>query len=113
MKLEDWITKYEKEAEKFELLLGFSVYYEPDKGFICWRAFKNILEIDHTCTNDIKWADAKCVELAKQHHCNILRTATKRNPSAYMRFTKATPNLSLSGVRPNGFMYWVFERPVK
>ena len=112
MKLSEWITKYEEKAEKFELLPGFSIYYEPDKGFFCWNVWRDVFEIDHCCTNDIKWADSKCVELAKQHHCKILRTAVKRDPSAYMRMTKATPNITLSGVRPNGEFYWIFERTV-
>jgi hypothetical protein len=112
MNLHDWITKYEDEAEEFEMLPGFSIFYRPDKGFFCWRVWRDIFEIDHTCTSDLNWADAKILELAKQHECRILRTATTRNPAAYMRLTKGTPNISLSGIRPNGHFYWVFERKV-
>jgi hypothetical protein len=112
MTLQDWITKYEQEAEEFILLPGFSIYYRPEKGFFCWRIWRDVFEIDHTCTIDIKWADDKISELAKQHNCTILRTATFRDPAAYMRFRKATPNIAMSGLRPNNKFYWVFERKV-
>jgi hypothetical protein len=52
------------------------------------------------------------MKMAKARGCKILRTATYRNPSAYMRLTKATPNLALSGIRANGKMYWIFEKVV-
>lgn len=109
MTFEQWVTKYEQKAEKYILLPGFSIYFEPDKGFFCWNVFRDVFEIDHTCTNDIKWAYGKCLEMAKQRNCILLRTATNRSPGSYMRLTKGIPNLSLSGVRANGKMYWIFE----
>jgi hypothetical protein len=112
MNLQEWITKYEQEAEEFIKLPGFSIYHEPDKGFFYWNVLNGVFEIDHTCTNDIKWADNKCLEIAKQFKCRILRTAIKCNPAAYMRLTKSTPNIALSGIRPNGNFYWVMERAV-
>ena len=110
MKLQQWITKYEQEAEEFNLLPGFSIYFEPDKGFFCWHVFGGILEIDHTCTNDIQFMNNAANKIAKEHHCRILRTATFRNPAAYMRLQKVKLNLPLSGLRPNGKFYWIFER---
>lgn len=112
MTLQQWIIKYEQEAEEFNLLPGFSIYYEPDKGFFCWHKFKHIFEIDHTCTNDIMWAHNACMKLAKEQNCTLLRTATTRNPAVYMRVTKAKPNLPLSGLRANGEFYWIFDKEV-
>jgi hypothetical protein len=101
MTLQQWITKYEQEAEEFDLLPGFSVYYEPDKGFFCWHKF-----------NHIMWAHNSCMKLAKEQGCTILRTATKRPPAVYMRKTKAKLNLPLSGLRVNGEFYWIFDKEV-
>lgn len=112
MNLKKWIDKYEKEAEEFNLLPGFSIYFKPGKGFFCWKLFGSIIEIDHTCTNDIKDIDNTIVQIAKENDCKIIRTSTARNPAAYMRLTKATPNIALSGIRPNGKFYWIFERKV-
>lgn len=112
MKLKEWIAKYEQEAEEFILLPGFSIYYEPEKGFFCWRVFGNIFEVDHTCTNDGKWAYNTVNEVAKLFGCKFIRTATKRNPRAYKRLFKGSINFALSGIRPNGEMYWIFEKKV-
>jgi hypothetical protein len=112
MQLSEWIAKYEKKAEKFELLPGFQIYYEPDKGFFCWHKFGDVFEIDHTCTENVTWAHDKCVEMAKARGCKMLRTATSRDPSGYMRLTKSTPNIALSGIRPNGTFYWIMEKKV-
>jgi len=112
MKIEEWIAKYEKEAEKFELLPGFSIYFESDKGFFCWGTRQGVFEVDHCCTTDAKYMNDKANDMAKEMHCHTLRTATSRKPATYMRFMKCTPNLSLSGIRPNKKMYWVFERKV-
>jgi hypothetical protein len=112
MTLDDWKTKYEQEAEEFILLPGFSIYYEPDNGFFCWHVWRDVFEVDHTCTNDIMYFFDVANAMAKERGCTIMRTATKRNPAAYMKLTKATPNISLSGIRPNGNFYWIFERAV-
>jgi hypothetical protein len=112
MTLQEWIIKYQDEAEEFIKLPGFSIYYEPDNGFFCWRACNGVLEVDHCCTNDAIYMNNKAIEFAKQMLSKTLRTATNRNPATYMRFMKCAPNLSLSGIRPNGKMYWVFERKV-
>lgn len=113
MDLDSWIAKYEQEAEGFTLLPGFSIYFEPDKGFFCWHKFKQIFEIDHTCTNDIAWAHDTCMKLAKENGCTLLRTAVaRRSPAAYMRVTKAKLNLPLSGLRANGDFYWLFDKEV-
>jgi hypothetical protein len=113
MKLEDWIAKYEQEAEKLIILPGFSCYYEPDKGFFYWHVWQNVFEVDHTCTNDIAHMFQVANDMAKLRGCTLMRTATKRDPVAYMRLTKAKPNLTFSGIRPNGRFYWVFERQVQ
>lgn len=112
MTLYYWITKYEQKAEKFILLPGFTLYCNPEKGFFCWRVFGDVLEIDHTCTNDHKWAEREAALIAKKHHCKLIRTQTFRDPASYMRLTKAKINISLSGIRPNRKMYWVFEKEV-
>ncbi|WP_094603466.1 hypothetical protein SPSIL_015240 [Sporomusa silvacetica DSM 10669] len=113
MTLQQWITKYEKEAEKFILLPGFVIYYEPEHGFFCWKVTGNSFEIDHTCTDNIHWAHNKCMKMAKERGCKLLRTATTHDPAAYMRLTKGTPNIALSSVKPNGKMYWIFEQKVQ
>jgi hypothetical protein len=107
-----WRKKYEEKAEKLIILPGFQLYYKPDKGFFYWAKTGHALEIDHTCTNDFKWAEQKAAELAREHNCSILRTSTHRDPAAYTRLTKAKINLSLSGIRPNGKFYWVFEKSI-
>lgn len=112
MQLNDWIKKYEKKAEKFKVLPGFSIYYEPDKGFFCWKVIGNVFEVDHTCTNDVQHFYKVANDMAKEQGCILMRTQTFHNPSAYMRLSKARLNLELSGVRPNGKMYWVFEKEV-
>jgi len=110
--LQQWITKYEQKAEKFTLLSGFVIYFEPEHGFFCWKVTGNAFEIDHTCTNNIHWVHNKCMEMARWHGCKLLRTATMHNPAAYMRLIKVTPNIVLSGIRPNGKFYWIFEKGV-
>jgi hypothetical protein len=110
--LDDWITKYEQEAEKLIILPGFSCYYEPDKGFFYWHVWQNVFEVDHTCINDYKWLLDKLIKMAKVRGCTLLRTATKHDPAAFMRLFKGTPNITLSGIRPNGVFYWVIERKV-
>lgn len=110
--LDEWIAQYEKKAEKFILLPGFKIYYKPDKGFFCWAKVGNVLEIDHSCTNNVNWAENCAITLAKQLGCILLRTATFHDPAAYMRLTKAKINLAESHVRANGKMYWIFEKEV-
>lgn len=112
MTLQQWITKYEQEAEKFTLLPGFVIYFEPNKGFFCYRSWQGVFEIDHTCTTNGKWAYNKCMELAKERGCKWLITATERDPAAYMRLFKVTPVLEYSGIRSNGNFYWVFKKEV-
>lgn len=112
MTLDEWIKKYEQEAEEFIKLPGFLTYYEPDKGFFCWAVVGDAFEIDHTCTNDGKWAYNTAYAMAKKRRCKILRTATFRDPAAYMRLFKCTPNLAISGIKPNGKFYWIFEKEV-
>ncbi|CQR74169.1 hypothetical protein SpAn4DRAFT_0631 [Sporomusa ovata] len=41
-----------------------------------------------------------------------MRTATARSPAAYMRLFKGRINIALSGIKPNGKMYWYFETDV-
>jgi hypothetical protein len=113
MTLDEWKVKYEQKAEPLIPLPGFSLYFEPDKGFFYWHKFGDVFEIDHTCTDDVMWAHNKCMDMAVATCCKILRTATYRNWVAYKRLTKATVNWSLSGFRPNGKFYYIFEKQVK
>jgi hypothetical protein len=110
--LADWITKYEAEAEPLTPLPGFQCYYEPDKGFFYWHVCNNVFEVDHTCTNDIAYMFQVANDMAKRRGCTVMLTVTKRDPVAYMRLTKAKINLTYSGIRPNGNMYWCFEKEV-
>lgn len=112
MQLSDWIKKYEAKAEKLIPLPGFAIYFEPEKGFFYWAVKDGVFEIDHTCTDDIMWAYKTAYSMAKKRLCKLLRTSTFRDPAAYMRLTKGTPNLALSGIRPNGKFYWVFQKEV-
>jgi hypothetical protein len=107
--LEDWVKKYEKKAEPFELKQGFSLYFNKRRGFFCYRAVGGVFEIDHTCTNNVKEIFQIANIMAKERSCNMVRTATYRDPAAYLRLLKGKINLSLSGLRPNGKFYWVFE----
>jgi hypothetical protein len=127
--LDEWITKYEQEAEELIILPGFQCHYEPDKGFFYWKVspntikiqlayscmyinFGNVFEVDHTCTNDIAHMFQVANDMAKQRGCTVMLTATKRDPASYMRLTRAKINLTYSGIRPNGNMYWCFEKEV-
>lgn len=113
MELYDWVKKYEDKAEKLIILPGFSIYFEPDKGFFYWKVANGVFEVDHTCTNDVHYFFEVANEMAKKRGCKLMRTATFRDPTAYMRLTKATPNFAYSGIRPNGKFYWIFERLVE
>lgn len=113
--LRQWIAKYEAKAEKLIILPGFSIYFEPEKGFFYWKVTYDtthgkIFEVDHTCTNDGKWAYNKAYEMAKEHGCKWIVTATSRDPAAYMRMYKCQPVLTHSGIRQNGVFYWVFKK---
>jgi len=113
MTLTEWITLYESRAEPFIPLPNFLTYFSPDKGFFLWKVTGDAFEIDHTCTSDAHHMNKIANEMAKIRGCRLIRTATFRDPAAYMRFMKCVPNLSLSGIRPNGKFYWVMERLVK
>jgi hypothetical protein len=111
--LAQWIKKYEEKAEEYKLLPGFTVYYDPDKGFFCWRAWQDVFEVDHSCTNDYRYFNEVANNIAKMYRCNIMRTATYRDPVAYWRLQRGSGiNFALSGIRPNGKFYWVFEKEV-
>jgi hypothetical protein len=110
--LQDWIRIYNKKAEPFKLEPGFLIDFLPDKGFMCWRVVGPIYEIDHLCTNDVKFFIGRMTAQAKELGCVKLRTQTLHDPAAFMRMTKAMPRFDLSGIRSNGKMYWVFEMEV-
>lgn len=112
MKMKDWIKKYEEKAEKFKMLSGFFIYFDPKKGFFCWKVTNDVFEIDHACTNNYKWLLNTLNDMAKERNCRLLRTATKHDPAAFMRLFKGKVNLELSEIYPNGIFYWVFERMV-
>lgn len=112
MTLLEWIEKYEKKAEPWDLQPGYSILYRSDKGFFNWRANGLAFDIDHTSTNDIKWMMDKASELAREHGCKFLRALTLHDPAAFMRLTGARLNMPLSGVRQNGTFYWCFEKEV-
>ena len=112
MILDDWIKKYEKKAEPFSIPSGFVLWFEPNKGFFLYAKNGDYLEIDATCTTDIKAIMAVANAKAKIYGCRFLRTQTHRDPIAYMRLTGATPDFGLSGHRDNGLMYWVFWKEV-
>ncbi|WP_110953040.1 hypothetical protein [Anaerosinus massiliensis] len=112
MTLDDWIKRYEKKAEKFSLIPGFSIYYEPDKGFFCYKITGNVFEVDHTCTNDVKHLVTVAQYKAKKHNCKVIVTQTLHDPAVFMRLLKWNIRIDLSGIRDNGKMYWVFEKEV-
>lgn len=111
--LNDWVKKYEAKAEKLDILPGFSLDYVPGKGFMCWKVIGRVFEIGHTCTNDVKFFENRAIEAAKEMGCVKIRTQTFRDPVAYRRLTGAIIRWDLSGVRPNGKMYWVFDKEVR
>lgn len=114
MTKEQWIDKYENKAEKFKLLPGFAMYFEPDKGFFCWAVINGIFEVDHSCINDIRYMDTVGNNIAKMYGCKLMRTAVFRDPIAYLRLYKGSRlNWPLSRVRANGLMYWIMEKEVK
>ena len=55
MTKEQWIAKYEQKAEPFSMTPGYNLWFRSDKGFFLWRVKDGIFEIDHTCTNDIRY----------------------------------------------------------
>jgi hypothetical protein len=111
--MEEWIKKYESKAEKYIHLPGYQVYFEPDKGFFLYAQFGPVFEVDHVCTNDVKHMYKTANDMAKARGCTLLRTQTFHSPAPFMRLLKCTPNLTLSGIRPNGRMYWCMEKKVK
>lgn len=113
MKLSEWIKKYEKEAEPFALGDGFKIHFEPDKGFFCWRIKDGVFEVDHTCTDDIRYFRDLTYKMTKDNGCKALHVMTMRNPAAYIRCNHLHLNLKLSGYRPNGNWYWCFEKFVE
>ena len=113
MTLPEWITRYTARAEPFLPPAGYLTYYEPTQGFFLWRVFGNVFDIDAVCTNDWKKMYEVMNEMAKVRGCKILRTVTFHKPASFMRMLKTTPNLSLSGIRSNGKMYWCMEKLVK
>ena len=112
MTLEDWIKKYEAKTEPFFIPEGFSCWFEPDKGFFLWKKTGEAFEVDACCTNDIKFLLKRMNAMARRINCKILITQTLHNPKAFARLMKAQVNLSLSGIRDNGRMYWVFMKGV-
>ncbi len=117
MTFSDWVAKYEKKAEDFEILPGFEVYFEADKGFMVYGIEDGKIIIDHTCCNDIHYFKEKARELGRRNHCSLLWLQTFRNPRAYYRLAHTTDpswlNLEASGWRPNGKFYWVFEERIE
>ena len=112
MELDQWIKKYEAKTEPFFIPDGFSLWFEPDKGFFLWRKIDKAFCIDAFCTNDIRYLQQKANDIGKFMGCTFLSTQTLHNPAAFRRLTKADLNLALSGVRSNGRMYWVFEKTI-
>jgi hypothetical protein len=108
--MKKWIELYEKKAEKFELLPGFQIYFEPDKGFFCWAVWGDVFQVDHSCTNDFHYFFEVANKMAKEKGCTKLRTQTTRNPAAYLRLTKGKL-VGLSFLHQKG-LYWVFEKEV-
>ena len=113
MTLPEYIHRYEARAERFSLLPTFQIHFESEQGFFCWAKFGPVFEVDHVCTNNARYFYDVANEMAKVRGCVTLRTQTFHNPASFMRLLKCTPNLTLSGVRPNGRMYWTMEKKVK
>lgn len=111
MTLQDWIAKYEKKAERFNIPPGFLLDYVPHKGFMVWRISGRVLEIYHTCTNDFAYWHDKAYEAAREAGCIKIRTNTARDPVAYMRKSKGNIRVDLSHAK-DGRFYWVFEQEV-
>lgn len=113
MTLDEWITKYEDKAEKYIRLPGFHLYFEPDKGFFLWRVIGDVFEVEDCCTNDFRYFTEVSNSIAKGYGCRTMRTCNTRNPVAFWRmYGYPSINWSLSGIRPNGKFYMVYEMEV-
>ena len=112
MTIEQWIQKYEKSAEKFDVPPGYKIFYDTDKGFMLWRMHDGAIEIDHCCTNDINYMIRVAEQKARENGVNLIRTMTYKNPAAYLRLTKSHLDIGRSRVLANGLFYWCFEKGV-
>ena len=112
MTIEQWIQKYEKRAEKFDVPPGYKIFYDTDKGFMLWRVYDEAIEIDHCCTNDINYMIRVAEQKARENGVNLIRTMTYKNPAAYLRLTKSHLDIGRSHVLANGLFYWCFEKGV-
>lgn len=115
MTIDEWIERYEAQAEECCVLDGFYLEYNPIKGFMVWGVEQHgddkYLVIDHTCTDDFAYWHRFVHDMAVSHGCKYMTTQTIRSPKAYVRKSGgAHLDLKLSGFRPNGKWYWVFTK---
>lgn len=109
MSISDWIKKYEGKTEPFIIQEGEELYFTPEHGFIVWRMIGDTLYIDHTSTDDVRWAREKCREIGKAHGATRMFTFTLRNPRAFQKITGAHFAPQESRTLANGVFYWAFE----
>lgn len=109
MTLAEWIKRYEDKAEPFVMEPGFSLFFDSEHGFLCWKVEGDTLHIDHTSTDDWAWMRGKVVGIAREHGCRRLMTFVFRNPRAYARLTGAHLLPGESRILANGKFYWAFE----
>ena len=112
MTLNDWIARYEAKTEPFKLEDGYRLHYEPDNGFVTYKAAGDYLILDHCCSDSMDWIHDTSRKLAIKSGCHFLWTQTMRNPVAFCRHSHAHLDVEQSGYRRNGIFYWVFEERI-
>lgn len=114
MTKQEWIARYEKKAEPFEVQEGEEVVFSPEKGIFVWKPLdEETIYIDHSSVNDIAWLMGKAREITLREGRKRFATITKRNPVAFQRLTKAHFLPADSRMAYDGTWYWAFEMVVK
>ena len=111
-KFNEWVRRYESRTEPYGLEPGFTLYFEPDNGFLTYAVLGDCLVLDHTCCERMDWAHAIAKRLATENRCHFIVTQTMRNPAAFCRHSHGHLDIEKSGYRKNGIWYWVFEERI-
>lgn len=114
--LNEYIAVYERKAEPYEDMPGYTMEHDDEYGFFSWKKDGDILDIGHTC-GDMRKIHQRIMWRAKGLDCYRVTTRTPRNPAAYLRRCHmlgidAHLNLKKSGYLGNGRWYWFMEGDV-
>lgn len=107
---------YEKKGEQLILNDNSIRYYEKNFGFIYYsfiqdpHTHEKVCLIDHSCVEDIHRGEEIITRIAKEAHCDCLRTLVHRSPRAYRKLSRGIIDVRNSGVLPNGLYYYAFYK---